>query len=392
MNPGYFHSNYFPDNYWQENYWQENYWPDFGTGLATTDLHIFSMNVVEPSHVSDSGSNVLVAGDLEVQATGHFVKIDMHDNEITNVDFIDFDLTNGVAAAEGRLVHNDDEGTLNYGMKGGVVNQQIGLESLIHGKNTTSSATLDGRPARISGASGSKPEFDFSEADAPASAGSIGLFTENVADNSNGYVTTFGLVRDIDTTGTPVGEVWAAADRIFVSNTAGELTNVSPTSSERIIFIGIVIRVHATEGEIWVSPINTSYLRELSGNTFTTEVANNIIQFNGTIWENRADLTIDGKTTTNGGRVKNTTRYTTTQAIPVTDDVVFANTDGSAWTATLPAGVEGQSLEIINSGSLNNLLTITPNGAEHLLGVNSNFTLFDGEALKITFNATDGWY
>lgn len=99
-----------------------------------------------------------------------------------------------------------------------------------------------------------------------------------------------------------------------------------------------------------------------------------------------------GGVVTTAGRIKNTTRYTTTQAIPVTDDVVFANTDGSAWTATLPIGAEGQTLKIVNSGSSGNLLTLAPNGAEHLLGVNSNFLLFDGESLIVTYNATDGWY
>lgn len=95
---------------------------------------------------------------------------------------------------------------------------------------------------------------------------------------------------------------------------------------------------------------------------------------------------------TSAGRIKNTTRYTTTQAIPVTDSRVFANTDGGAWTATLPPGAEGQALKITNTGSSGNLLTVAPNGAEHLIGVNSNWILFDGETLVLTFNATDGWY
>jgi hypothetical protein len=113
--------------------------------------------------------------------------------------------------------------------------------------------------------------------------------------------------------------------------------------------------------------------------------------FDGNV-EAVGDLTVGGNTTTGGGRFKNTSRYTTTQTISVTDDQVFCNTDGGAWTATLPPGVEGQSFRIINTGSSNNNLTLAPDGAEHLLGANSNFTLYDGEALNITYNATDGWY
>lgn len=44
-------------------------------GLATTALNIFSTGVVEPDHISDSGSNVLVAGDLETQGEGFFGRL-----------------------------------------------------------------------------------------------------------------------------------------------------------------------------------------------------------------------------------------------------------------------------------------------------------------------------
>ena len=100
----------------------------------------------------------------------------------------------------------------------------------------------------------------------------------------------------------------------------------------------------------------------------------------------------NGTMHTNFGRICNTTRATTTYQILVTDHIVFCNTDAAAWTATLPAGVEGQTLKIINSGSSGNDLTLAPTGAEHLIGANSNFTLSDGETLILTYNATDGWY
>ncbi len=208
-----------------------------------------------------------------------------------DVSYIQFDITFADGVSEGRLQWNIEDGTLEVGMPGGEVNLQIGQEQLIRGKNVTGTGTTNGRPVRISGASGSNPEFGFADANDPALAGSIGLFTEDIANNANGYVTTFGLVRDIDTSG-PGAETWVAGDRIFVSNTIGELTNVSPTSDERIIFIGIVLRVSATVGVLFVSPINVSYLSELSGNNFSTEVDKNIIQFNGTIWENLKDLSL----------------------------------------------------------------------------------------------------
>lgn len=234
--------------------------PTFGSGTITNNLSV--------------GGDLTVTGDLDLSGT-----LDMNDNPITNVGYIDFDADNGVAQAERRLVWNDDEGTLNLGLKGGVVNLQMGQETVLFGKNTVGSQIDDGTPVRISGASGSNPEFGLSDADNPAAAGAIGLATEDITNNANGYITPMGKVRDIDTSGTPFSESWSAGDRIYVGNTAGSLTNVAPTGNERVIFIGIVLRAHASEGVIWVSVINVSYLSELSGVQITSVVNKDIIWY-----------------------------------------------------------------------------------------------------------------
>ena len=95
---------------------------------------------------------------------------------------------------------------------------------------------------------------------------------------------------------------------------------------------------------------------------------------------------------TTKGRIKGTTRVTTTYTILVTENIIFANTDGGAYTVTLPAGVEGQELRIINSGTSGNDLTLAPNGAELLTGANASRTMSDGTVVILVYNATDGWY
>jgi len=96
--------------------------------------------------------------------------------------------------------------------------------------------------------------------------------------------------------------------------------------------------------------------------------------------------------TVGGGIVNGTTRVTTTYTILDTDEIIFANTDSAAYTATLPAGTQGRTFKVINSGSSGNDLTLAPDGSEDLIGDNTNFTLTDGESLEITYDATDGWY
>ena len=90
------------------------------------------------------------------------------------------------------------------------------------------------------------------------------------------------------------------------------------------------------------------------------------------------------------GQVLNTTRVTSDYTALTTDYTIFCDTDGGAITITLPEGDDGQTFRIVNTGS--NLVTITPDGTELLVGVNSNFTLFADEALIVTFETTEGWY
>ena len=84
-------------------------------------------------------------------------------------------------------------------------------------------------------------------------------------------------------------------------------------------------------------------------------------------------------------------RITTSTTIDATKDAIFADTDGGAITVTLPAGIVGTEYRIANTGTSSNNVTVTPNGSELLIGVNSSFTLLDGEALTIVFESTEGW-
>ena len=112
-------------------------------------------NVVDQIWVNKSGD--IMSGNL-----------DMDDNALLNIGYIDFTLNDGMPVAEGRLAWDDDSGSLVLGLKGGDVNLNMGQEQVFRGKNLTGSDDTDGRPVRIFGAAGSNPELGFSEADVPA--------------------------------------------------------------------------------------------------------------------------------------------------------------------------------------------------------------------------------
>ena len=104
------------------------------------------------------------------------------------------------------------------------------------------------------------------------------------------------------------------------------------------------------------------------------------------------DVTVDGTLTSSAGRIVNTTRVTVAYTALVTDYMIYADTDGGAYTIDLPAGVEGQYFRIANVGTSGNDATVAPNGAELLLGANVGYALGDGEVLVIIYNATEGWF
>lgn len=101
--------------------------------------------------------------------------------------------------------------------------------------------------------------------------------------------------------------------------------------------------------------------------------------------------TIQGLSITNAGRIKNTTRATSTYIVLSTDYTIFANTDGGDWTLSLPAGIEGAEYEILLTGASGNTLTMAPNGIDKLFGFNADFDAYDYEGFTIKFNSVDGW-
>jgi len=71
---------------------------------------------------------------------------------------------------------------------------------------------------------------------------------------------------------------------------------------------------------------------------------------------------------------------------------LFCDTDGGPITVALAAGADGYDLRIVNVGASANDVTVTPNGAEKLLGAAASQTLTDGQQLRISFQATEGWW
>lgn len=176
----------------------------------------------------------------------------------------------------GRLRWNSTEGTLDLGQPNDVT-QQIGQETFFYIKNQTGATLTNGKPIMFAGAVGAsgrlKGQYAIANGTIPAQY-IMGIATQDIADGADGYVTNFGKVRGIDTSGTPYGEVWADGDVIYVSpTTPGGLTKTAPNAPNLQILVAAVVNAHDVQGTLFVRPTFASKLTDLddvNGTPLTT--------------------------------------------------------------------------------------------------------------------------
>jgi hypothetical protein len=182
--------------------------------------------------------------------------IAMDGNDLTNVGSIDFDTSPANAGAVARLQWNNTDGTLDIGLKGGAVTLQVGQEQVARVVNKTGADLLEAqyRAVRVDDAQGQRLAVKLAQADTAANAnGTLGIVTETIQNNQEGFITLTGQVREINTTGSLQGETWADGDALWLSpTTPGGLTNVRPTAPYFKVAIGYVEYAHINHGKIFV--------------------------------------------------------------------------------------------------------------------------------------------
>ena len=162
--------------------------------------------------------------------------------------------TGDIALGEIRL--NSTESTLDVGLGGGVVGQMF-EETFIMVKNDTASPMVSGQVVTFTGVNGTSPAVGLATANsAYQPLYTVGVITQSIAAGAYGRATTLGKVRGMDTTGSAVGETWAAGDILYIHpSTAGALTKVEPTAPNVAISVAAVLTVSSTEGVLLVRPL-----------------------------------------------------------------------------------------------------------------------------------------
>lgn len=190
---------------------------------------------------------------------GEGIRIENDTIILDSLNYLQFRTGSALDGSVGRVQWNDTDGTLTLQLKGGNVTLQIGQKEVSLVKHADNTGLTEGKVVYTVGADGTNKTVRYALATADAtSATTFGLMAESAAGGNKAFCTTFGLVRNLNTTNLTEGDiVWLSAD------TAGAMTAVRPIAPKHGVMIGFCVRKHATQGAIFVQVQNGYELNEL---------------------------------------------------------------------------------------------------------------------------------
>lgn len=223
-------------------------------GAGSGEVWFRRLNDVNRSTMEDGNDNWV----LEYDAATQTVKFT---NNIGPIETLSFDTNHNTntSHSSGTVCWNNADRTVNVFQPDGVT-LQVGQEQQYLVANTGATTIANGTFVRFAGAtqlsSGARlvSASCLSDGSHPTLY-SMGVATQDIVSGGEGIVTAFGKVRDLDTTGAPVGETWYLGDILYGHPTVtGALTRFKPTAPYNVVPVASVVYVHATRGEIFVRP------------------------------------------------------------------------------------------------------------------------------------------
>lgn len=197
---------------------------------------------------------------------------------------IDFDTTASPVLSVGRMQWNQNFGTPEVGLIGGNVTANIGQHVHAYVTNDEGSSLVAGDVVYLFGAAGDrasvKKAYNLSDA---TSSKTFGVVAETIAAGQAGFVTVFGVVNKLDLSSYNPGDV------LWLSASPGKFTSIKPSAPQHLVFVGVVEKANAGNGQLFVNIQNGYELEELHSVQITNLTDNDILSYNGSssLWFNQ---------------------------------------------------------------------------------------------------------
>ena len=179
------------------------------------------------------------------------IKYSEADKVLTDVNTISLSTDTSLVAGVGQITWNPDERTADIGLDNNVV-LQVGQETVVLVRNGTVSAIPDGTVVMLTGSIGNSGRLVVAPYDGVSDASLIlGITTEVIAAGADGFVTSYGKIRGINTS------MWNDGDVLYVN---GSVLGLTPTSSLSMK-IAVVVHSH-TNGTLMIRVNGYSQVKE----------------------------------------------------------------------------------------------------------------------------------
>jgi len=269
--------------------------------MAIIDINIPIEDAVTDGSLNPVTSNAVFDAIAAIPSTSGFVPytgatadLDMGTHNVT-ADHISLNVSpSGAGFNVGSTQWNNTIGSSETLLKGGNVTIKNGVDLVARIVNkvvpNTTLTKANYQAVRVSGAQGGRLAVNLAQANNDNnSADTIGIVTETIATNQEGFILTVGQLENINTTGSLQGETWVDGDVLYLSpTTAGTLTNIKPTAPGHIVVIGYVEYAHANNGKIYVKIMNGWELDELHNVAITSVAGGNQLEYDSStsLWKN----------------------------------------------------------------------------------------------------------
>jgi hypothetical protein len=278
---------------------------------------------------------------------------------ITDVDYIDFDTTASVTQpSTARLSWNQADKTLDLGTGDGNTTLQIGQEIVYPPVVNKDSINLgEGTlvmvdPTDIAQGNRIRVVRAVTNGTYPSQY-LVGVLTENIDINQEGFATWFGYVRNLsistlETSGVkPVGETWVEGTVLFANPTVpGGFTYTQPAAPAVDATIAVITAINGDNLTLLVRPTLTITVGELNNvaDSTTTGSYGDLFIKSGSVWVTGRQLT---------GSYGLTGSLTATSFTgSFTGSVNGAIVDNTAWTAYTPTWTAASVNPSIGNGTI----------------------------------------